>query len=700
VIALAPLPKHVRSPRYDELLQDNFRRLRERAAKALKPHRAQRPSKWIPRVVRLEKEREASSRVNFVTRPWWKDIVDALYDPEVEEVSVCAATQLGKTLILICAILWCAENAPGPGMVVVPDRDAAIELRDRIYAHAEATVKRGLVERISVPPKRLWNTRYIDLGQMRVYLAWSGSQQRLRGRPCRYVWLTEIDVYARGSKKAGNPLAAAHQRTKAFFRGLHWHESSPAPDPSDIANLEANSAARYRWVCPCPKCGLWQELRFFPHTSGEHAGHGGIAGIKDEHGEYLSVEEARDGAYYVCLQGCKIGNEQKQTMLERGKQLPYDCHIDADGKITGPRPSSRRSVGFQLWSVHTETQSWGDLAAAYLEAKEERRLPEFFGNWLGLAYKRDTRVPHWRVLGKKLAWCHERRQVPSAAWFLTAGADVQGENKGVRYVIRAWGPHRTSWLVDWGWIEREPGDENALVKSDLLALGRRVLEARFPVIGPDGKPATNPLGRGELTNRLLCCDSNFLPHKVHRWLRSLPEEWVYSETPRVRAIRGDHQLNPETRWRKNVVESSARNSDEVYEGGLWQWGVYVYPFYDELLQAIQGDRDRDGSWYVTSDCLAQGRAYLEQVVNFGPRVVVDDKTGLKKTIWQPINGRVPIDFWDCEIYAWVAAEMTVGDLGWDPEKWAIWRDQRTAITQAQVTKRRRAVARAESYGER
>lgn len=696
MIAVAPQPepkaKRPRSPRFVELIAANFRRVRERVAKAMMPQRIQRPSKWIPRVVRLEKEREASARVDFEGRPWWKDVVDALWDHEVTSISVCAGTQLGKTLMLICCILWCAENAPGPGMVVVPDRDAAIELRDRIYAHAQATIARGLVQFLRVPPKRLWNTRYIDLGQMRIYLAWSGSQQRLRGRPCRYVWLTECDVYARGSKKAGNPIAAAHQRTKAFFRGLHYHESSPSPEPSDIAELESAASARYRWHCQCPKCGLWQELRFFPHRDGDHAGKGGIVGLKDSHGEYLPIEEARAKAHYVCRKGCKIGNELKQQMLERGRSVSVGCSVTEAGEVVGEQPTSRRSVGFQLWSVHTDTQSWGDLAAAFLEAREQRRLPEFFGNWLGIAYKRDARVPHWTVLGKKLAYYNPRRTVPAEAWFLTFGSDVQGENNGVRYVIRAWGPHRTSWLVDWGWLDRKPGDENDLVKSDLAELRRRTLDLSFPVLDAGGHSAKNPLGRRELSTRLGCIDSNHLPFKVHHFLRSLPHAWVYDETtPRIRAIRGDHQLNPDTRYRMNVVETNAR-SGESYEGGLLQWGVYVYPFYDELLQALAGEPGRPGSFYVTRDAIEQGRNYLEQLVNFGPTIVVDEATGQKKTRWGPRNNRIPIDFWDCEIYALTAAEMVVGDLGWDPVKWEARYLKPAVKSPEQRTQRRRARA--------
>ena len=76
---------------------------------------------------------------------------------------------------------------------------------------------------------------------------------------------------------------------------------------------------------------------------------------------------------------------------------------------------------------------------------------------------------------------------------------------------------------------------------------------------------------------------------------------------------------------------------------------------------------------MTADCLTQGKSYLEQVVNFAPQTIVDEKTGARKTLWGPRNGRVPVDFWDCEIYALAAAEMVIGELGWSREAWEQWK---------------------------
>lgn len=669
--------KSRRSPAIDQACARNLQRLRKRMARAFRPRKPKRPSQWVRSCLRLDNTVEASSgRYDLSRRPWWHAILEALNDPEVELMAIPAGTQLGKTLALLAAILWVAENAPAPAMLVAPDKDTAIELRDRLYLNAEASLRSGRMQRIRIPPENQRNTRFIDLGSMRVYLAWSGSRQRLRGRPCRYVFLTEVDVYSRGHKTSGDPVAAAHQRIKAFFRGLLWHESSPSEHPSRITELERSATARYRWHAPCPHCGLFQELRFFLHTKGDLAGRGGIGGLKDGSGEYVSAEAGREQAHYVCEAGCRIENEDKQAMLERGRWIPFGCRL-VDGQVVGPQPESRRKVGYHLWSVHSESITWGDLAGAFLEAREQGKLAEFFGNWLGLEYRPESRVPHWAQLGRRSAWTNSRRQVPPEAWFLTAGADVQGENNGLRYVVRGWAPGRTSWLVDWGWIERTAGDETALVKSDLVQLTDQVLKDPYPVVDAQGRPAENPLGRRSLPVKLLLIDSNHLPMKVHHWLRWLPESWTAVESGRVRAIRGDHQLNPETRWQLSTIDTNTRTGEQ-YEGGMQVWRLFVYPFYDELLQLLAGEAGRVGSWHVTADVLTQGRAYLEQVVNFGQAIQIDPKSGHRKVVWGPRNGRIPVDFWDCEIYGLVAAHMVVGDLGWSEAAWHAWREGATA----------------------
>ncbi len=677
----------------------NFAGFTQQCAQAWQPIQEPNICDWIENNLRFgngDLGVQLESRIGPFTyddSPWWRFILECAADKHCTSISVPAATQTHKTSSLLIAVaLFFAEFRPAPGMIVVPDELEAKKIRDRIYAIVQESQKFTTFHRLRVPPQWKWNLQEIDLGSMLIHLAWAGSRQRTRGKPCYYVWFTEVDVYRDADRKAGDPVEAGKQRTKDVFRYKHFFESSPSEDPSTICDEEALADDRWRWYFECPYCGTCQESRFFTHKRGDHAGHGGIEftvrakGLEGD-GE-LTPLQARDSAYYVCLNGCKIPNERKQQVIEGGNWYPIGWKEGDDEPIRKPS----KTVGFQLWAMHSPNERFGTIAEDYLRHKKKGRVVDFFGNRLARAYKPETRIPSWIELGKRAAWTHARRTVPDDAWFLTAGVDKQGENNGTRYVIRAWGPGRTSWLIDWGWLQRDPTDTGPIL-SDLMTLERRVFVSDFPVVNKDNESSVNPLRKQRVRVRLGCVDTNHLPMQIHRWMRQLPEEWVDRMKGerlipgRVRNIRGDHNVRPDVRFRHNLVENNARTG-EKYEDGLHLWGVCVYPYYSELTDSISGEPGHVGSWYVTSDCLAKGREYLEQVTNFHYAITYDPRKG-KKGSWGPRSGRIPVDFWDCEIYATVAAEMVVGNMGWEADAWESWKRSTSAKQQNKDRRRRK-----------
>lgn len=660
------------------MMSSGLNMLRDTLAAAWQPRTAIAPSVWSETEMRLNPDVEASAgRYDLSRRPYWRAVLDCAVDPLVRTLTLQCAPQLGKTLSVIAMILYLAENLPAPTLVVLPDRDAAIEFRDRVYANAIKSPK----IRSLVPHRRLWNTRHIELGTMRVYLAWSGARQRMRGRPCKFVFLSEVDVY-RGDKKAGDPVKAADQRVKAFHRFLIVRESSPTGEPSQIAELERATDQR-RWHVPCPHCGRYQELRFFVFKGGSLDGKGGFGGLTDAAGNYLTPEEGREQAHYICIEGCKISSDDKQRMVVAGVWVPRGQKVlgkaesgkrkaeDRDGtpQLVGPQPSSRRNVGVHLWSIHSETISLGDIAAAYLEARAEGKLPDFFQNWLGLEHTNRAKQPTWKQLGERLAWLNPRGTVWYECWFLTAGADVQAD--GVFWEVRGWGDRGTSWQVDWGFLPRFADEETAsqAVKSDLAQLKDAVLDKWYPLVGGD----TNPRGLSQLRVRLLGIDANHRTMDVHEWIQSV-------NTDRVRAVRGDHKVDPVQKYRANLVDANTRTK-EAYAGGLLLWGIYVYHFYEDLLHRMTLSAGQPRAWHVTSDCGQLGRDFLRQAANFAKRIERDSKTGTDKVTWGPITTSLGNDWWDCATYNRTMAQMIIDDLpqvtlngelqapGWDASLW-------------------------------
>lgn len=606
--------------------------------------------------MRLDPDEEAGQlQYDLSDRPWWREVLTTAADPETRTIDLVASTQVGKTLSLIMVILYLAKNAPAAAMVVLPDRNAAMEFRDRLYANAEAS---GL----KIPPVYRWNLRFCNLEGMRVYLAWSGSRQTTRSRRCKYVFLSEVDVFRATS--AGDPVQAASQRTKAFARSLVYRESSPLPEPSRIDRLE-HETDRRRWWARCPHCGRYQELRFFTHKDGEFAGRGGIGGLKNEAGDWLTPEQARSAAHYVCLAGCKITPDQKPAFVRAGQWLPRGQEFAADGSIVGERPRSRRRAGFRLWAA-LSGKNWGDIAEEFLNAQLSGTMPDFYQNWLSIAWRVRSTMPTWQELGRRLACpSYGRGVIPPWVWFLTGAVDLQSRECYVS--IRGWGDHARSALIDWFVFERVEGDATDLVRSDLAQLDEAVLRAWWPVAGE------NPRGRTRLQVALLGTDSGFEPLAVHNWIRSHPE----AERKRIRATKGDHQFRGGEKYKPTTVKESKREGADgtgpvVYEGGMELWLLNVDAFRTDLAERFQGTIEAAGAWLLPRDILAQGQFYLQQVAN-EPPVIIRGKDGRQKRVWQERVKGIGHDYWDTEVYNRALAQMIVDQLpgtpSWDATKW-------------------------------
>jgi len=220
-------------------------------------------SQWISENVRLNPEYEADSgRYDATNNPWWEEIINAFHARDVFSISLLKSTQIGGTLSLIVTLIATSEIDPAPGILVLPTQDEARIVRDRVYANCE--VSSSAVAR-RVPSERNRNLISIDLMTCQTYLAWAGSKQRLRGKPCKYVWLSEIDVYESGGE-AGDQTRAVERRTDQFAEHTVVRESTPVGDESPIANYYDASDQR-QWWCACPHCGRRQVVRFIFHRN-------------------------------------------------------------------------------------------------------------------------------------------------------------------------------------------------------------------------------------------------------------------------------------------------------------------------------------------------------------------------------------------------------------------------------------------------
>ena len=640
--------------------------IRASGAQVWRPRPPVKLSDWVEQNVRLSPEWEATpGRYNLRDNPFWREPLDAFLDPYVRHITVMKSTQVGGTLLLIAANLGLSKLDPAPAMLLGPDQDYAQEVRDRTYATAEESPSlRG-----DIPSERLRNLRSMDIAGSRIYLAWSGSPQRVRGRPCKRVYRTEIDVFKRDAGKGGRVLKASGERVKRFPDSTIYDESSPDGEESDIA-AGYDAGHRAKWMCPCPHCGTYQEFHFYSYRDGPKAGFAGWGGLKDESGNYLSPEEVVKTAHYVCKEGCRIESYEKDRMVRGGAWVAEGQTITPDGQVLGEPARGRRHVSYHIWSVHSPTITLADIAVAFLEHRRDGALRDFAQNWLGQRVESRKRLPEWHILGKRLSLGYSRRLVPAGVWFLTAGCDVQLD--GCYYVIRGWADACTSYLVEQGYLPRYDVDSvdltamseeelNRFFRSDLRQLTDAVVNRHFPM--QDGLP--NPLGKRTLRPRIVGIDSQHRTREVHAFVGQHDER-------RVRAVRGDHKTKPQDRFRLSLVERPARDGP-AYASPRPVWNIFT-PHYKEALQEkLLLPAGIPGSFNFYANVVQQSADYLRQLTNERPTEIIDARTGRKSTLFKPRHDAWGNHYGDCEVYGFAMAEVLLYELdfSWDAKDWPI-----------------------------
>jgi phage terminase large subunit GpA-like protein len=601
---------------------------------------------WCSSNIRLPSEVSSNPGKYDLRRfPFWREPLECVDDPQVEKISIMAGTQLGKTTLLEVILAALTRLSPAPAMLGAPDRDACRELRDKFYRLAESTPAVASL----LPPAWRRNDQWIDFGGMICHLAWSGNRQRLSGKACKYVFCTEVDRW-RQSPHEGQTQQLIQERVKSFHRSLIINESTPTDETSAIADLYDSSDMR-RYFVPCPACGHYQELRFFVHKEGVFAGNGGVAGYQTPDGAWLTHDQAREQAYYLCERGCRIESHEKPGMVANGRWVPKGQTVGKDGKLKGEPERSPRHAGFCLGSIYSDTIDFGKIAAEYIGSREsQKQLQSFWNNWLGLRWTTKTRSPKWQKIGRRLSGNHRRGTVPSGAFFLTAGIDTQDDC--AYWVVRAWGEGSTSWLVDWGKVTRTvDGDGVPIPASDLDKLDDHILTRWFPLV------QANPIGQAQLRVRLANIDyQGHRTWEVFQWVRSRK-----AIGDRLRIIAGDTRVPAGEFYRLSVVEKT--QDGKAYPGGLKRWAIDVDTYKEDVQSRFDAALDKPGAWWLTEKIIEEDSDYLRQICNEGRRMV-RDKNGHERMSWELIDHRLGNHYWDCEIYARCGADMVTG-FDWD-----------------------------------
>lgn len=564
----------------------------------------------IPREITVDQWADRNRRLDPLTSaepgpwstsrtPYLREIMNAFADPAIEDITIMASTQVGKTECILNMLGYAMDEDPGPALFVTARiEDIKTIALDRIKPMVDLS-----------PTLRAHKTIYSDdvskagikLDNMILYMAGSNSPAGLSSRPIRYLFMDELDKYPKFSGKEADPVSLATERTRTFWNRKIVKASTPTTKDGLICR-EFGKSDKRRYYVPCPHCGAYQALMF----------------VRVKWGDERDPEKVKDKrlAFYEC-EYCqkKIDDVDKAKMLLAGVWVPDGCEIGPLGAITGPIPKSTRR-GYWINCLYSPWLTWSDIASKFLESKDDiPKLMNFVNSWLAETWEEKTEETKEDRLRSMVVQTPEGL-VRESAFVLTAGIDVQ--KRHFVFVIRAWGYNEESWLVRAGYAESWQQLESELFKT------------QFP------KQKGNPI-----QIRLANFDTGYRTDEVYDFVR----RW----RDRARAIKGVDEL-PGAPYTVTKIDRNPKTGATI-PGGVTLYRLDTSVYKDKLSRLISSDPN---IWHLFDSPMDD---YFKHMTAEHKIIIRDRKSGKTWQEWRLKSEALKNDFWDAEVYAAAAADM-------------------------------------------
>lgn len=391
----------------------------------LKPPEKISVVEWAEKNIVLQ-EGESPGALRFDKSPYLKEIVNALQDPNVKKITLCFASQSGKTIALFVMLGFIIDQQPGYTLLVYPNVDLAESVaEDRIDPFIEST---PVLHNHKLKAKGKYTRLKKVFDTCTVRLIGAGSSSQLKSRPTQNLLLDEIDDYPESTGKETGALELVHDRIKGHRNHKIIQASTPTLSINNIWKEFKKGTQEYFHV-PCPHCGEFQKLDFdnlkWPK-------------LKDDEGDWL-IEDVRKNTHYECQHCAKsIEDKHKRLMLKNG-EWRQEGH-------SGTHRSFHLNSLYPLWTP------FGDVSSKFLESERTGdSLKDFRNGWLGKPWEIDiTHQTANQIIAHQGPY--QRGQCPvdsPVAVILTV--DVQEDN--CWFVVRAWFGGETSFLIDSGNVQ-------------------------------------------------------------------------------------------------------------------------------------------------------------------------------------------------------------------------------------------------------
>jgi phage terminase large subunit GpA-like protein len=419
---------------------------------------------------------------NIKMTPFFGPIMDRCGSPDVDEQSLVANTQGGKTVALVENVsAYYLKQDPSSVMVCLADQDTS----NYVATTKIAAMFKDSPKLMGLYHKDKFTNKFAETPNGgRIDFAWASSVTKIATKPVRIVIGDEVNKpgYSLTSEEASR-MSLLKERTKSYPAGFFKHifVSTPTTPTGNIHKLMDAADIVTDWQVECPHCGIFQIIRWsseyaygFPDgTYRDDKGvHRAIGRVVWEGGRNATKAQIKKTARYECgtckgLWTCA----QKNKAVGRGKEVyrtepvgderKYSSHVN---RIYSLFDSGRLEYLINEWVAIFKTNK--DEQIGELQGFVNGALAEPFSTVIRLDNQTEDKVLKARV---DLA----QQTVPEEAVALVAYIDCQKYD--FWFCVRAFSSNSASWLIHYGRIDTWE------------AVGLLLFESRYPQIGTDKK---------------------------------------------------------------------------------------------------------------------------------------------------------------------------------------------------------------------
>lgn len=385
------------------------------------------------------------------TTPYAVKPMDCFNDPWIRKVILRFPPQSAKTQIALNCLLYAIEHDPADALYVmsVEKTTKKISRRQIIPAIKASPTISHLLSDTKADTKTL---SVSFKNGMELNLAWATSAAELASESYKYGFFDEPTKYPRMAGGEADPLYLGEQRFNTFqYTHKIYIFSTPNEEDDALMRSEAEADVKYIYKAACPVCGHLQQLRFRQFTWPETAGWKAIK--RKNLGRYQCENCTLDWTDYQRTEAVKLGYAHG----DRG----WHPAPDENGNVTEvKRPMS---VAFHLTSYYSPFISLSKIVADYLQGLTNKAKNKIYVTQHKTEPYKETIIKSDDAEILKAISTAPPRVVPAAAVALVAGIDVQ--KIGFWFIVRAFAPDFTSWMIDYGFLHKWEDVETKLFKT-------------------------------------------------------------------------------------------------------------------------------------------------------------------------------------------------------------------------------------------